>query len=60
MDLSSNTWTYKVGLAGIDEHKMYDDQLQHKWNEGDPVNREFVWYKVCSSYKNFREKKFSF
>ncbi|KAG6511704.1 hypothetical protein ZIOFF_029781 [Zingiber officinale] len=48
INLTSNTWTYKIGLNGEDE-KLYLPSQQHsiKWFSGHlPINRPLIWYKT--------------
>lgn len=48
-DLSTNSWTYKVGLNGMEEKglQLDDARHQHGWKSYNlPSNRLFVWYKV--------------
>ncbi|XP_043708583.1 beta-galactosidase-like [Telopea speciosissima] len=47
-DLSSNEWSYKIGLNG-ENKQFYNDKLSHnkKWTlEGLPLNRPMTWYKT--------------
>lgn len=45
-DLSSNKWTYKVGLDGVTKFET-DFPSKLKWASVSlPVNRSFTWYKV--------------
>ncbi|KAK8611769.1 hypothetical protein V6N13_131811 [Hibiscus sabdariffa] len=49
-DLSSNKWTYKIGLDGI-SNKVFDTDCASKpslkWvSDPVPINRNFTWYKT--------------
>lgn len=45
-DISSNLWSYKVGLDG-ENKKLYDPKSQYSWSgEGLPLNRPLTWYKT--------------
>nr|DAD39509.1 TPA_asm: hypothetical protein HUJ06_013832 [Nelumbo nucifera] len=47
-DLSSNKWTFKVGLNG-EEKQLYNEDLSHdsEWkSENPPTNRMMTWYKT--------------
>lgn len=46
-DLSQHKWTYKVGLKGVDENKVYS-QASHWQSQDLPTNRMMTWYKVIS------------
>ena len=49
-DLSQNTWAYKVGMGGIDQKQLYLNLPHQSWHSSQkslPINRMFVWYKVC-------------
>ncbi|KAG9445408.1 hypothetical protein H6P81_016748 [Aristolochia fimbriata] len=44
-DLSTNQWTYKIGLDG-EEKQLYSEDAHHSWHSTDmPTNRFMVWYK---------------
>ncbi|KAG8380475.1 hypothetical protein BUALT_Bualt06G0019200 [Buddleja alternifolia] len=48
-DLSKHTWTYKVGLDGLDvQDKLFDDnKFASQWRSEDlPINKMFTWYKT--------------
>lgn len=52
-DLSSNKWTYKVGLNGI-SNKFFDtdcaSKSSSKWvSDPIPVDKNFTWYKVIKT-----------
>ncbi|XP_039019128.1 beta-galactosidase-like [Hibiscus syriacus] len=46
-DLSSNKWTYKIGLDGI-SNKFFDPSKSSlKWiSDQIPINKNFTWYKT--------------
>ncbi|KAL3754060.1 hypothetical protein ACJRO7_001323 [Eucalyptus globulus] len=49
VDLSTNSWTYKVGLNGMEEKGLQLDNArhQHGWKSYNlPSNRLLVWYKT--------------
>ncbi|XP_028090165.1 beta-galactosidase-like [Camellia sinensis] len=48
-DLQNSTWTYKVGIHGIDKKKLYmrENRYNRKWElENLPTDRMFVWYQT--------------
>ncbi|XP_028090173.1 beta-galactosidase 15-like [Camellia sinensis] len=48
-DLQNSTWTYKVGIHGIDNKKLYlrKNRYDQKWkSENLPTDRMFVWYQT--------------
>ncbi|XP_068660486.1 beta-galactosidase 7-like [Aristolochia californica] len=50
-DLSSNLWSYKIGMVGEDK-KIYSDDspLASKWHSGRlPINKKLAWYKTTFS-----------
>ncbi|KAG6791092.1 hypothetical protein POTOM_000203 [Populus tomentosa] len=50
-DLSSQKWSYKIGLEGLNQ-ELYSSQSL-KWQEDSfPVNRTLTWYHVPRSFLN--------
>ncbi|EHA8592488.1 putative beta-galactosidase-like [Cocos nucifera] len=50
IDLSTNAWSYKIGLDG-EKTKVYLDNPDRKWYSGIiPTQRPFTWYKVLMLY----------
>ncbi|XP_021902005.1 beta-galactosidase 7 isoform X2 [Carica papaya] len=46
-DLSSNKWSYKIGLNGLDNQLFNPDCKRVKWSmDNVPVNRNLTWYKA--------------
>ncbi|CAI9097866.1 OLC1v1034380C2 [Oldenlandia corymbosa var. corymbosa] len=45
LDLSNGHWSYKVGMSGIDERKLFSDKERRGWKENPKLNKPLVWYK---------------